>query len=230
LNERQRKERLERLPIFKYVFNQQEYRLIREAFKHDRGAVLTYRSGQRDSLWTSAEDLFDAYVHGSVVAETKVRQLRESEENRQKLPGDRALALQGSTWHKIFYVHRSVDSYDDADHARALNLLETDTSATAVWFMEYFKPEPDLDFTTANGIVLWTRYLLEDLHRPDLPEVEAHAYDDDVKTWFCQFIERAEAADPAAVEGLNQLSTEYGIDLRLVIENWESIRSHHPES
>jgi hypothetical protein len=32
------------------------------------------------------------------------------------------------------------------------------------------------------------------------------------------------------VEGLNQLSTEYGIDLRLVIENWESIRSHHPES
>lgn len=230
LNKQQRKERLERFPIFKHIVHYDDYRMIREAFRHDQGALVEYPSGQVDTVWTSSSDLFDAFVRRNVIAEMKVKQLRKAQENRELLPRDRRLAELGSTWHKAMYMHRSSDSYDESDTINARRLLEADTTATGAWFSEYFRADPQLDFDSSNGIVLWTRYLLEDMHHPDDSAEETHAHDDQLLALLSEFVQRSQDGDPAAVEGLDLLSSEYGIELPDVIANWKSIRSHHPSS
>ena len=69
-------------------------------------------------------------------------------------------------------------------------------------------------------MVLFARYVAEDLHNPELPEGQHHDSAEHDSTHLARILNRAEGGDFVAVEAVTQLREDYDIDLYDMIARW----------
>jgi len=109
------------------------------------------------------------------MARFQLLDIRNEQKARRMLPEARRKALEGSTPHMHDYLLLSKQTKQPEEEARAIELLQADSTVFAAYFLAFMGPE-DSRVTpfTAEWMMLIVRYLHEDLHHPDWPDEMFH--------------------------------------------------------
>lgn len=212
LQPHQREAKFKRLPLVRNVVQKQTRAIVRDAFKHDDDGVLWLVLEGDSTSWTSPSDLWNAYQDKDRMARRKVLKLENAQESRDAIPYLRQQALDGDTFARIWYYSIASHSWDPEEKDRARELLAQDSTATAAWYLAMWS-EPKMDTTSKEYLLLSARMNLENLRPANLTEEQAAIQAQKTKTLVEQLYATSKTGDANAVWVVEQLETEYGIDL-----------------
>ena len=223
-----RMDRFQQFPVVKQVVDLENRRLVNDAFERDQDGVLVHATSRDTTRWASADELWKDYKNGNFKARIKIREIKRFDEMEEGLEQARQRALEGSTLHKIDYAILARATSNEQERTRAEDLLEEDSSATAQWFWNVMIRPQRVSPTSAEGMTLMVRRMVEDLHHPDWPDAPYHKYASQDSMRLVHISEAASRGESAADSVVTQLRQDYGIDLDSVLANWNGGHFEHP--
>lgn len=216
-----RQAKIEQMPIVRLFVAHADRQRVKAAFaRSEDGTIL--RANRRDTVrWESPDAFWEDFQAGKYMARFQLLDIRNEQKARRMLPEARRKALEGSTPHMHDYLLLSKQTKQPEEEARAIELLQADSTAFAAYFLAFMGPEENrVTPFTAEWMILIVRYLHEDLHHPDWPGEMFHKAAEHDSTYFARILNASESEDYESVEAVTRLRDDYNIDLYHWLANW----------